>query len=270
MIEKLRQIVSGRFTLLKMLVLGIRFVFTKPDKRMGKYKNKYLGKRCFIIGLGPSLRISDLEKLEEKKEICFSVNKIYELFQYTKWRPDFYFISDYRAVTEETGRNIDDMTENHRTSVFYTKNAAIDMNKKAIRCRVFDIYNPLHNTRSLFLKERARHVCLAKDAGKYIYDGVTCITSAIQLAYYMGFKQVYLLGCDCGASKGQQYAEGLRDHGDCIYGNQIEKILFDSYISLKKDIEKKGIDFKIYNATRGGLLDVFERVDFDEFMDNAL
>ena len=36
---------------------------------------------------------------------------------------------------------------------------------------------------------------------------------------------------------------------------------FSAYEVAKENAEKKGI--KIYNATRGGKLEVFERVDFD-------
>ncbi len=36
---------------------------TKYDKRLTAYKGKYAGKRCFLIGNGPSLRAEELTKL---------------------------------------------------------------------------------------------------------------------------------------------------------------------------------------------------------------
>ena len=55
-------------------------------------KNLYAGKRGFVICNGPSLKIADLDKLEN--EICIASNKIYLAFDQTKWRPNFLTIAD--------------------------------------------------------------------------------------------------------------------------------------------------------------------------------
>ena len=57
-----------------------------------KLKNIHQGKRAFFIGNGPSLRISDLELLND--EITFGCNKIYLAFEQTDWRPTYYSITD--------------------------------------------------------------------------------------------------------------------------------------------------------------------------------
>ena len=56
--------------------------------KLKKYKDIHKGKRCFIIGNGPSLQMSDLEILYKNKEICFGVNRIFLGFKDTEWRPD--------------------------------------------------------------------------------------------------------------------------------------------------------------------------------------
>lgn len=57
-------------------------VILKNHRNILKLKNKYQGKRCFIIGNGPSLTAEDLDKLEN--EICFAANRIYNIFPKTK------------------------------------------------------------------------------------------------------------------------------------------------------------------------------------------
>lgn len=48
--------------------------------------------RCFIVGNGPSLTMSDLQAISE--EDCFGANHIYKLFDKTSWRPKYYVLQD--------------------------------------------------------------------------------------------------------------------------------------------------------------------------------
>lgn len=262
--KRIKELFAGRFTLIKMIVLYLQFILTKPDRRLEHFKGMYRGKRCFIIGLGPSLTIQDLDKLNANKEFCISVNRIYETFSQTKWRPDFYFISDVTASTPETKDAIDKMIQEDKTNVFYAKYSFKEMRNEAIPCRMFDVYTPLHNTKSRFLAARDKRTKFSSNAGSYIYDSMSCVISAVQLAYYMGFNKVYLLGCDCGSNKGKEYGECLKKRDKLYYDDAGVRMLIDDYAALNKDIEKKELDFKIYNATRGGNLEEFERVDFDQ------
>lgn len=61
--------------------------------KIQKFKNSQYGKKCFIIGNGPSLQCSDLEKLAEKNIPCFGLNLIYSIFGKTNWRPQYYVLS---------------------------------------------------------------------------------------------------------------------------------------------------------------------------------
>src|SRR5699024_2729264 len=63
-------------------------------KKLKKLRGKYLNKRCFLIGNGPSLRVDDLNILEKEQEITFGFNRIYNIFDQTKWRPTFYISQD--------------------------------------------------------------------------------------------------------------------------------------------------------------------------------
>ena len=55
-------------------------------------KNKYAGKRGFVICNGPSLRMQDLDRIGS--DISIASNKIYLAFSKTAWRPDIVSIAD--------------------------------------------------------------------------------------------------------------------------------------------------------------------------------
>ena len=97
-----------------------------------------------------------------------------------------------------------------------------------------------------------------------VYDGFSITYSIIQLATYMGFDEIYLLGADCTyMGKQHHFIEtGVVDPG---YKEASDR-LFASYGEAKRYAEANGI--KIYNATRGGCLELFERVDLDEIVVN--
>ena len=67
---------------------------TSNDRKLLALKDKHKGEPCFIIGNGPSLKISDLQKLHEANQITFAFNKIYLAFEQTDWRPTYYIVED--------------------------------------------------------------------------------------------------------------------------------------------------------------------------------
>ena len=85
----------------------------------------------------------------------------------------------------------------------------------------------------------------------------TVTISLIQIAVYMGFKEIYLLSCDCDYSGPKQHFTYYGMKSDSKAGD----IMILAYQAAKDYADSHGI--KIYNATRGGKLEVFEREDFD-------
>ena len=74
------------------------FENTSYGKTLSAYKNKYSGKRCFLIGNGPSLKAEDLTKLYENGEVTFAFNRVYNIFDDTGWRPTFYISQDEKML----------------------------------------------------------------------------------------------------------------------------------------------------------------------------
>ena len=222
-----------------------------------RFKNSSLGKRCFIIGTGPSLRISDLDTLWENKEISIGVNGIYKSFEYTRWRPDYYMVADLDAV-------------------HYGKQNIIDMD---VDCKfVADVAWDFDGVPGIYKWHLDRRWDLYKepkfsdDFSKVSYAGLTITyDGALQLAAYMGFSEIYLLGIDCSNYSSNRTAHffdelGKENKKETGFLQVDANIL--AYKSARRYAEKNG--FKIYNATRGGKLEVFERRDFDSLFDREM
>lgn len=223
---------------------------------LAKYKDIHKGKRCFIVGTGPSLRIEDLDKLHQNKEICISCNKIYRAYDKTEWRADYYGFLDGRVIED----CIDDIPHIPGT-VFLGDSFHYDINKKLNNVQYFhyidDNFFPNYPYFSL-------------DFTRGFYGGRTTTYSfGIQLAAYMGFKEIYLLGIDhCVTGN----CSDICNHFISDYYRNDEKEKYQNTVYNADAISKayeaaeyfsRKYNFRIFNATRGGKLDAFERVDFD-------
>lgn len=217
------------------------------NPRLERYKNLHEGKRCFVIGTGPSLKVEDLETLHDNGELCFSMNNIFRSFADTSWRPDYYVITDYEFLLEgEVLKNVPDSTKfvSDCCKPFWEKNQDDSV------LRFHTQYESYRNRRPKFSENFAQRS----------YLGYTVAYTCLQLAVYMGFSEIYLLGIDCSYLKGgkenyfyQQDEKDNLDHGT--------DYMVLAYESARAYADSHGIE--IYNATRGGMLEVFERVDFD-------
>ena len=83
----------------------------------------------------------------------------------------------------------------------------------------------------------------------------------------MGFSEIYLLGVDGGGldskEPGQRYNHIYNE--DSLTSLALPKAMKNAYFSAKRYCEEHGI--KVCNASRGGILDIFDRVDFDTLFD---
>lgn len=238
------------------LIMDINEIYEKSygfkNERILKFKDIHKRKRCFIIGNGPSLRYSDLELLNNKKEICFGVNRIYLSYEFTKWRPDYYVAIDYMVVRNDK-LNIMKMDGIKFIRYFY---------KEIEGLRDENIYE----FRGLSYQPGAPQFSL--DMYQGIYMGNTVVFDAIQIAYYMGFSEIYLLGVDmttgirCEEDGSHFYK--IPDKKEVLgLGNMLEARRCLVY--AEQTIEELGR--KLRNATRGGELDEVTRVNFDELFD---
>lgn len=221
-------------------------------RQLCKFAGKHEGERCFIVCTGPSLTLGDVEML--KGEYTFGLNSITRIFPKTDWRPTYYVIEDMEAYLD---------LEDDLLSVDLENCFASDLLINSVKPKVKFIAYPFDRLNHSLMRYRPTMKPLLDFSGnayEIVYGAFTVVCSAMQLAVYMGFTDIYLIGCDCNYS-------GEKKHFDDYEGHPImdeeEKMLLTYQVAKKYADEH---DLHIYNATRGGKLEVFERVDFDKLM----
>lgn len=226
------------------------------DKRfhsLKELKGKYKGKRIFITCTGPSLTIDDLELL--KDEYVFGMNSICLIHDKTDWKPDFFSCQDLHVFKKIKDTLLS--TDNGQVFLPYLYKQKFKTPNKFIYFHMsgaYHLYEMIYGFK-YFAK-------FSDDCYKTVYDGYTITYSIIQLAIYMGFDELYLLGADCNYL-GQQQHFIETGHYDPGAQYAAERMLA-SYRVAKDYAETHRI--KIFNATRGGCLELFPRIELEEVL----
>ncbi|WP_235821764.1 6-hydroxymethylpterin diphosphokinase MptE-like protein [Gottfriedia acidiceleris] len=228
----------------------IRLYKNSQYEQLKLVKNKHKGQRCFIVATGPSLTTTDLELLKE--EVTLSMNSICLVFDETDWRPTYYGIQDV-GVFNLLQPSIEKYDLQHK----FISNSISKQKQVTKGYLVF----PLNLLNHMIFHKKYK-TKFSGDAFKVIYDGYSITYSMIQLAVYMGFSEIYLLGVDCNYSLNSP--QHFKDYGYKETSSEAVIRMISAYKEAKKYAERNQI--KIYNATRGGMLDVFERVNLDDIL----
>ena len=75
--------------------------------RLRRLKNVHKGKRCFVIGNGPSLCNADLLRLNKCGEYTLACNSLIKLFNEIPFYPTYYFAQDNKIILD----NINEIKE---------------------------------------------------------------------------------------------------------------------------------------------------------------
>jgi hypothetical protein len=245
------------------------------------FVGRHAGERCFILATGPSLATQDLGPLAG--EITFVLNAFWKHPAVEQWQPTYYVLAD---------------------PLYFDGSELMDQFFRELRGRVHasTFFAPLFYfapvpavqavcERGLLPPERTCYFALngQLEMGKIsdvdLAGFVPAITSVAELcimaAIYMGCSPIYLMGFDhdwlahrgssryfypgqAGLEKHPQIRHELKDWS---YRELMEwqLKLWRGYETLADLAMRKGI--KIYNATNGGFLDVFERANYEEVVE---
>lgn len=242
--------------------LQSHFETTTYGKRIASYKGKHAGQRCFIVANGPSLRAEDLDLLHERSEITFGMNRIYKLFEQTAWRPTYYVCEDELIAQSQQAE----------INAIATEAKFIPIELKWWHGVSIDDACYFH----LNYREDERYpLSFSTNIAHQMDCRGTVTFTCMQLAAYMGFSEIYLLGVD------HNYQKTIDINGNVIVDPNAKDYFCEGYDTDIKDVvvhdmgsntraymdAKKYCDTTgrttIYNATRGGKLEVFQRVEFD-------
>jgi len=228
------------------------------DYQFSQFKDIHTGKRCFIVGNGPSLKPSDLELLRD--EITFASNHIYLVYDNTSWRPTYYVSQDDLFMVAE-----------HKNFSKIVKGIKFFEIDSTLLCEDFEAENAYFFSLDLraFHKQLPYKVEFSNEPGLYYWTSTVTYT-CLQMAAFMGFDKIFLLGVDNNfpvmrTSNGEiMYTDSKShfhaDYRKFYYAPDID-LLNSGYETAREHAKEN--EYKIYNATRGGKLEVFERVDFD-------
>lgn len=239
------------------------------DARLSDLTNKHKGEDAVIIGMGPSLKVDDLERFGKMRS--FACNKIFLSYNHTSWRPNYYSVIDI-LVAENNFKEI--ISADHGSAL------------------------PLHSSVCWSLLKSQKYALCVQYAGSIagwsigkcaemnenLADGIlshgyTVLVDQIQIAYAMGFQRVYLVGVDFkfhgGLSTNERcasgevlIASGEQNHFHKDYRKPGEKWTVpkmqeqrQAFAFCRYAFEKSGR--QLINASRISELDVLDKVDFE-------
>jgi glycosyltransferase involved in cell wall biosynthesis len=148
-------------------------VLSRSNERLGRFRNRHRGERCVIIGNGPSLKRMDLSFL--RNAITFGLNRVYLLSNDLEFQPSYYVCMN-PLVLEQSSREIQ----------------AIQAPKfLSAQCMSF-----FPETEETMFLQPMPGPDFVLEPSRGVWEGYTVTYVALQLAYYMGFSEVVLIGVD--------------------------------------------------------------------------
>ena len=224
-------------------------------RRLADFKEKGRGRRCFIIGNGPSLKQTDLSRL--RHEASFGVNRIYLAFPELGFQTTYYVCIN-SLVIEQCAEDIRKLPM-----------------PKFLSWRSRGLIPPQNAAEDLiFLHTTYTGPKFAQDVRERLWEGATVTNVTLQLAYYMGFDPVILIGVDhTYSTQGKPNTTIVsqsddKDHFNTSYfGKGFRWQLPDldtserGYLLARRAFEKDGR--QVLDATVGGKLTIFPKVDYN-------
>ncbi|MEK9285551.1 hypothetical protein MTR72_39145 [Bradyrhizobium sp. ISRA442] len=241
--------------------------------RNAELKDRHRGERCFILCNGPSVRRQNIRPL--KDELVMSVSSGYLHPDYTEIAPAYHCVPQitYGMMTRSDViawfREMHDRLGAATLILSQTEEALI-------------------REENLFAGRDVRYVHLSGRFSDYPPEQIPDLTTSIpavqsvpvlglMIAAYMGAKPLYLLGTDHDHFRSGEYKYfyeptvlrgkdmSTDEHGKLRSGWHDElsglAALWSQYRSIRQIATSNGIE--IFNATHGGELDEFSRVELD-------
>lgn len=226
------------------------------SSRLEEFRDLHKGKDCFLIGNGPSLNKMDLSKLNNYYTI--GLNKIYLLFERTGLTIDYHVCVNRFVIEQSTP----EFLKMQCPSFLSYKNR----NDELINKENIFFLGDIHSKWKFF-----------EDITRGISQGSTVTYVAMQVAFFMGFRRVFLIGVDHNfVNKGKPHKvetmkEEDKNHFDPAYFKGMKWQLPDlkgsekAYRLARKHFEKD--NRKIIDATLDGKLEVFPKIRFEEALE---
>ena len=236
------------------------------------WKDKFKGEKCFCVGNGPSLKHTPLHLLQN--EYTFGLNGISKIYPSTTWRPSFY-------VNVTVGATDPGWAKEARKSIAiapsFVEFGLLPYVLESVDGR---INIPRHILPIDAVKDRKWSYDITKGVSKY----GSSMLAVMQVAVYMGFKQLVLVGCDAkwipfDFDEDKDPNHFVDDYWGklnvCVSTGGRKDIVVTPTLAKRFSSDAQNchtfarescepIGVEIYNATIGGDLEVHKRVDLVE------
>jgi len=232
------------------------------------------GKRCFILATGPSIKQQDLRAL--RGECCIAVSNFFVHPDFKYIRPRYYCLACHHPpISEEAWADwmsrIDSALT--RETILFLPLDDKERDERAGLFRDKDVHYLLYRGKW----EEAEKSGVQLD--RPVPGGQSVSIMAISIAVGLGCSEIYLLGCDHDwilHLKESLHFYPEKDHALTSHGysewseTDLEKEfsanaeLWRQYKMVARLAASRGVS--IYNATEGGLLDVFPRVRLEDVL----
>ncbi|MCF6150428.1 MAG: hypothetical protein E3K37_17470 [Candidatus Kuenenia sp.] len=250
----------------------------KEIERLRDFYKLHEGKSCWIIGNGPSINQTNLLMLKGSASVTFAVNAFIAHKNFEQLLPTYYVATNPRLMRSDFLKDdlIPKLRENDITCF-------LNCEAKPIIGDPYDNLYYIETTESPLIVDAGYNLDITKRLHGTRVSVV--IQAVIPIAVYMGFKQIFLVGCDNDykdLSMEKAHFYGTAEHyPNLLKLNNTAKELYPSYF-IKKEItaiqnsldgneefsivdrEVKKLGVKIYNCTKGGKLEVFPRLRFED------
>ncbi len=246
-------------------VAGAHIALTSNDREILALRDRHRGERGVVVGMGPSLKPADLDLLAPA--VSFACNKIYLAFDRTDWRPDYYMVHD-TLIAQNNRETIEalDLRKVFTAGVrpYFPRGRGITWLPFA-QIPIGATYPPLR---------------FSTNALQGVYEGWTVLYPAMQLAYYMGIRELVLIGVDFsfdvpGRSKRDtEHGDVLTSVGEKNHFMANYRAPGEQWTVPQLDLQLQAFECarrafdqaggRIVNASRETRLEVYPRVDFDE------
>lgn len=233
------------------------------ERKLLGLRNINKGKRCFIIGNGPSLNEIDLTLL--KNEYTFGVNAIYTNHEKMGFYPTYYVVEDF-LVAEDRSTEINAYNKSDIKFFGNYLRYCLNPDETTVLLNVLLDYSEYENFPHF-----------SQNLLQKVWVGGTVSYLCMQIAFYMGFSEVYLVGFDHNYNIPKDVQKGDNhvltsssndvNHFNADYFGKGKRWHDPMLHRMDKAYRKARMTYEannriIQNATVGGKLEVFDRVDY--------
>ncbi|MDF1615679.1 6-hydroxymethylpterin diphosphokinase MptE-like protein [Desulfurivibrio dismutans] len=224
------------------------------DARLAAFNNRHIGERAFLVANGPSLNRMDLGFL--RRENVIGLNKIFLGLRKFKFYPKYYVAVNEKVIQQAAGE-----IKKLNCVKFIGERGAAFVPEDALTYHVVT---------------RNRQQRFYHDISEGVHEGWTVTYAALQIAYYLGFKEIIIIGLDHRYQYSGQPDEAKRLDGPdpnhfCPdyfgYGQTWDNPNLarseESYRIARQEYEKAGR--RIWDATVDGACTVFDKIDYRKF-----